>query len=109
MKDAHVVRMSFMEEIINITHWIGALVTSRALIGVADTPQNYFATGLLKASGGIQVTASHNPQPWNALKLLQGSGHFLTAEQFEDFGAYRVHYQALPSSALSTDVARAYR
>ena len=30
-------------------------------VGLADTPQNYFATGYLAASGGIQVTASHNP------------------------------------------------
>jgi len=38
-------------------------------IGVADTPQNYFATGYLKASGGIQVTASHNPAVYNGLKM----------------------------------------
>ena len=38
-------------------------------IGVADTPQNYFATGFLKASGGIQVTASHNPAVYNGFKL----------------------------------------
>jgi phosphomannomutase len=38
-------------------------------IGVADTPQNYFATGFLGASGGIQVTASHNPAVYNGLKM----------------------------------------
>ena len=38
-------------------------------IGVADTPQNYFATGFLKASGGIQVTASHNPAAYNGFKM----------------------------------------
>ena len=38
-------------------------------IGVADTPQNYFATGFLQASGGIQVTASHNPAPYNGFKM----------------------------------------
>ncbi len=38
-------------------------------IGVADTPQNYFATGHLKASGGIQVTASHNPAVYNGFKM----------------------------------------
>ena len=37
--------------------------------GVADTPQNYFATGHLKASGGIQVTASHNPAVYNGFKM----------------------------------------
>jgi phosphomannomutase len=38
-------------------------------IGIADTPQNYFATGFLGASGGIQVTASHNPAVYNGFKM----------------------------------------
>jgi len=38
-------------------------------IGVADTPQNYFGIGFLKASGGIQVTASHNPSVYNGFKM----------------------------------------
>ncbi len=38
-------------------------------IGMADTPMNYFAIGYLGASGGIQVTASHNPAKYNGFKL----------------------------------------
>ncbi len=38
-------------------------------IGLADTPLNYFATGFLEASGGIQVTASHNPAEYNGFKM----------------------------------------
>ncbi len=38
-------------------------------IGMADTPMNYFAIGYLGASGGIQVTASHNPAEYNGFKL----------------------------------------
>ncbi len=38
-------------------------------IGVADTPQNYFGIGFLGASGGIQVTASHNPAVYNGFKM----------------------------------------
>ena len=38
-------------------------------IGLADTPLNYFATGYLAASGGIQVTASHNPAVYNGFKM----------------------------------------
>jgi len=38
-------------------------------IGLATTPMNYFATGSLGASGGIQVTASHNPSGYNGFKL----------------------------------------
>ena len=38
-------------------------------IGIADTPQNYFATGFLETSGGIQITASHNPAVYNGFKM----------------------------------------
>ena len=38
-------------------------------IGIADTPQNYFATGYLGTSGGIQITASHNPAVYNGFKM----------------------------------------
>ncbi len=38
-------------------------------IGLATTPMNYFAVGALGASGGIQVTASHNPAGYNGFKL----------------------------------------
>ena len=33
-----------------------------------------------KAAGGIIITASHNPRQWNALKLLNNEGEFLTKE-----------------------------
>lgn len=38
-------------------------------IGLATTPMNYFAVGALAASGGVQVTASHNPSGYNGFKL----------------------------------------
>ncbi len=38
-------------------------------IGLATTPMNYFAIGSLGVSGGIQVTASHNPAKYNGFKL----------------------------------------
>jgi phosphomannomutase len=38
-------------------------------IGVTTTPMSYFAVGHLKAAGGIQVTASHNPAEYNGLKM----------------------------------------
>jgi len=38
-------------------------------IGLATTPMNYFAIGHLGTSGGIQVTASHNPAKYSGLKL----------------------------------------
>ena len=43
-------------------------------IGLATTPMNYFAIGNMRAAGGIQVTASHNPAHYNGLKFsLRGA------------------------------------
>ena len=49
-------------------------------IGFATTPTTELAVRWHKADGGIIITASHNPAQWNALKLLNGEGEFLTAE-----------------------------
>ena len=48
-------------------------------IGLATTPTTELAVRWHKANGGIIITASHNPTQWNALKLLNSEGEFLTA------------------------------
>ena len=50
-------------------------------IGLATTPTTELAVVWEKACGGIIITASHNPKQWNALKLLNENGEFLTDEQ----------------------------
>ncbi len=50
-------------------------------IGLATTPTTELAVVWEKACGGIIITASHNPKQWNALKLLNEKGEFLTDEQ----------------------------
>jgi phosphomannomutase len=50
-------------------------------IGLATTPATQIAVEHLRAGGGIIVTASHNPTPWNALKFLSERGEFLDAER----------------------------
>lgn len=47
-------------------------------IGLATTPTTELAVQMLNADGGIIITASHNPRHWNALKLLNECGEFLT-------------------------------
>jgi phosphomannomutase len=47
-------------------------------MGLATTPTVEIAVTELKARGGIIITASHNPKQWNALKLLNDKGEFLT-------------------------------
>ena len=49
-------------------------------IGLATTPTTELAVRLSHAAGGIIVTASHNPRQWNALKLLNHEGEFLTKD-----------------------------
>lgn len=48
-------------------------------IGLATTPTTELAVTMAGAAGGIIITASHNPRHWNALKLLNEHGEFLTA------------------------------
>lgn len=49
--------------------------------GLSTTPTVEVAVTELKADGGIILTASHNPAQWNALKLLNGKGEFINAEE----------------------------
>ena len=48
-------------------------------IGLSTTPTVEIAVPLENASGGVIITASHNPKQWNALKLLNNKGEFLNA------------------------------
>ena len=81
-------------------------------IGLAATPTVELQVLRENAAGGIVLSASHNPEDWNALKLLNEHGEFLTPAQGEtvidraeaaaatpvtyaDLGAYRSH-NALP-------------
>lgn len=48
-------------------------------LGLATTPTTELAVRHHSADGGIIITASHNPTQWNALKLLNAQGEFLTA------------------------------
>lgn len=52
-------------------------------LGLTTTPTVEIAVTNEKAAGGIILTASHNPQEWNALKLLNSNGEFLDAEAGE--------------------------
>ncbi|MGQ1890437.1 phosphoglucosamine mutase [Thermophagus sp. OGC60D27] len=49
-------------------------------LGLATTPTTELAVIKEQADGGIILTASHNPKQWNALKLLNHKGEFLSAE-----------------------------
>lgn len=52
-------------------------------IGVVPTPTVEIAVKEHQAAGGICVTASHNPSPWNALKFFNKRGEFITPKEYE--------------------------
>lgn len=53
-------------------------------LGLASTPTVEMAVVDLNAGGGIIITASHNPKNWNALKLLNGKGEFISDQDGKD-------------------------
>ena len=53
-------------------------------VGLSTTPTIEVAVQLENAAGGIIITASHNPKNWNALKLLNGKGEFLSETDGEE-------------------------
>ena len=50
-------------------------------LGLSTTPTVEIAVPLEDANGGIILTASHNPKQWNALKLLNSKGEFISGEE----------------------------
>ena len=53
-------------------------------LGLSTTPTVELVVTQLSAAGGVIITASHNPKNWNALKLLDSNGEFLSAAAGED-------------------------
>jgi phosphomannomutase len=75
-------------------------------IGMAPTPTVGLAVRQLRAAGGIQITASHNPAPWNGLKLFGPDGRVLSAAEgrrvqalFEKGEGHRVSWDALGTTS----------
>ena len=82
-------------------------------IGLATTPMSYFAVGHLKAVGGVQVTASHNPAAYNGLKFskhearpVSGDHGIPLIEKHVNTGDLEA--AATPGSYSQTSVAEAY-
>lgn len=62
-----------------VTATLSAMGLNVFQLGLATTPTVEIAVSELEADGGIILTASHNPAQWNALKLLNEKGEFLSA------------------------------
>jgi phosphomannomutase len=63
-----------------VVHTLSGLGINVVDLGLSTTPTVEIAVTMEKADGGIILTASHNPKEWNALKLLNSEGEFISAE-----------------------------
>lgn len=73
-------------------------------LGLSTTPTVEIAVPMENAAGGIILTASHNPKEWNALKLLNDKGEFISGEDGAvvlDIAA-REAFQFVPVTKLGT-------
>ncbi|HTE29940.1 MAG TPA: phosphoglucosamine mutase [Chryseolinea sp.] len=73
-------------------------------LGLSTTPTVEIAIPLEKAAGGIIITASHNPVQWNALKLLNDKGEFISAKDGDDMLqiAEKETFEFVPVGKLGT-------
>ena len=79
-------------------------------IGMAATPTVEMAVISEQAHGGIIITASHNPQGWNALKLLGSQGEFLSAAEGEEILALAEsnHIVYVPEEKIGSYIFNSY-
>lgn len=76
-KDARISGPIISDLVVSTLRSLGISVTD---LGLSTTPTVEVAVAMEKAHGGIILTASHNPKEWNALKLLNEKGEFISAE-----------------------------
>lgn len=77
-RDARISGLALKNLIISTLQFCGAEVVD---LDLATTPTVELSVIRAKAQGGIILTASHNPKEWNALKLLNDKGEFISATE----------------------------
>ncbi|MBU3715294.1 MAG: phosphoglucosamine mutase, partial [Ferruginibacter sp.] len=70
---------SILKSLVNAT--LSSLGIDVIDLDLSTTPTVEIAVTSLNADGGIILTASHNPKEWNALKLLNNKGEFISGEE----------------------------
>ena len=69
-------------------------------LGLSTTPTVEIAVPMEQAGGGIILTASHNPKQWNALKLLNEKGEFISGENGAEVLAFELDLNAVTERAI---------
>ena len=77
-RDARISGEMISELVIRTLQGLGINVID---LGLSTTPTVEIAVPMEKADGGIIITASHNPKQWNALKLLNNKGEFISDKE----------------------------
>ncbi len=77
-RDARISGPMIHELVINTLIGLGINIIN---LGLSTTPTVEIAVPMEQADGGIILTASHNPKQWNALKLLNHKGEFISGEE----------------------------
>tara|TARA_B110000444_G_scaffold200883_1_gene192517 strand:- start:2647 stop:4023 length:1377 start_codon:yes stop_codon:yes gene_type:complete len=67
-----------------VTSTLNGMGISVLDLGLSTTPTVELVVPQLNSAGGIIITASHNPKNWNALKLLDSNGEFLSASSGDE-------------------------
>ncbi|MCA0446876.1 MAG: phosphoglucosamine mutase [Bacteroidetes bacterium] len=79
-RDSRITGKMVSELVSSTLNWCGCDVID---LGVVPTPTVQIGVEQFGAQGGIIVSASHNPAEWNALKLLNHTGEFMSPEEGE--------------------------
>ena len=77
-RDARISGPMIHELVVNTLIGLGINIIN---LGLSTTPTVEIAVPMEQADGGIILTASHNPKQWNALKLLNHKGEFISGDQ----------------------------
>jgi phosphomannomutase len=81
-RDGRITGKNVLDIVVSTLRQMGCNVTD---LGICPTPTVALAVEKLKTSGGISITASHNPMMWNGLKFFAPSGLFLDADENRKF------------------------
>lgn len=76
-RDARISGQMINNIVVSVLNGLGIDVID---LGLSTTPTVEMAVAFHKAAGGIIITASHNPKEWNALKLLNHEGEFISGD-----------------------------
>lgn len=105
-RDARLSGMQVLNLVMGTLSGMGADIIN---IGLATTPTTEIAVTEENADGGIILTASHNPKQWNALKLLNENGEFLSAKagkellQYIDNEFHKINYAQIDNIGKITE------